>query len=195
MGLGHRILRRLIAKTPSNVDSFGLKVFDTVSCGSLVLGTALGAAGLAICAPSPALLDSQNSDAIGEDQMRERFPNAFSRKGEGSGQQEPYMAYNRDGKRVPLADIVQRMKVRHSTAGPYWSKYISLCCPKEAPPNVLLPQNADVVLLGETHDDSIAHQLQLQLMLGALKQVKRWAAVLSLAKGYWAAACKAPCIT
>ena len=34
-------------------------------------------------------------------------------------------------------------------------------------------QDADVVLLGETHDDSIAHQLQLQLMLGALKQVQR----------------------
>lgn len=40
----------------------------------------------------------------------------------------------------------------------------------------LLLQDADVVLLGETHDDSIAHQLQLQLMLGALKQVRRWAA-------------------
>ncbi len=32
-----------------------------------------------------------------------------------------------------------------------------------------------MVLLGETHDDSIAHQLQLQLMLGALKQVRRCA--------------------
>lgn len=29
------------------------------------------------------------------------------------------------------------------------------------------------MLLGETHDDSIAHQLQLQLMLGALKHFKR----------------------
>ena len=34
-------------------------------------------------------------------------------------------------------------------------------------------QAADVVLLGETHDDSIAHQLQLQLLVGALKQTKR----------------------
>ena len=41
-------------------------------------------------------------------------------------------------------------------------------------------QDADVVLLGETHDDSIAHQLQLQLMLGALKQVKRWAATVQI---------------
>ena len=134
MGLGHTFLRRLIARTPSSVDWYGLIISDRVSCGSLVLGTALGAAGLAICAPSPALFDSQNSDTVGEEQMKERFPNAFSRKGEGSGQQEPYMAYNRDGDRVPLADIVQRMKVPYSIPGPNRSKYISLCCRKEASP-------------------------------------------------------------
>lgn len=114
MGLGHAFLHRLIAKTASKAHWSRLKISERVSCGSLVLGTALGAAGLVICAPSSALLDGQDTDTDGPEKIRERFPNAFSRKGEGYGQQEPYMAYNRDGQRVPLADIVHRMKVRIS---------------------------------------------------------------------------------
>ena len=114
MGLGHAFLHRLIAETASKAHWSRLKISERVSCGSLVLGTALGAAGLVICAPSSALLDGQDTDTDGPEKIRERFPNAFSRKGEGYGQQEPYMAYNRDGQRVPLADIVHRMKVRIS---------------------------------------------------------------------------------
>lgn len=112
MGLGHTFVRRLFVRTASKHEWSRLKGSEGFSLGSLVMGTALGAAGLVFFAPLSALLDSQDSDAAGEKHIRERFPNAFSRKGEGSGQHEPYMAYNRDGQRVPLADIVQRMKVR-----------------------------------------------------------------------------------
>ena len=81
------------------------------------MGTALGAAGLFICAPSPALLESQPSHTEGLDDTVKEFPNAFSRKGASRGPQEPYMAYNREGQRVPLADVVHRMKVR-----------LTICC-------------------------------------------------------------------
>ena len=111
MGLGHILLRSLAARNASYYNWLRLQISERASCGSLVLGTALGAVGLATCAPSAALFDSQEPDTTGPEQIRERFPNAFSRKGESSGQQDPYMAYNRDGQRVPLADIVQRMKV------------------------------------------------------------------------------------
>ena len=173
MGLGHTFLRRLFARTASKHDWSQPKTSEGFNCGSLLLGTVLGTAGVVMCAPSFALLDSQDSNGTGEEHIKERFPNAFSRKGEGSGQQEPYMAYNRDGQRVPLADIVQRMKVRAHTFGPFrWKEYGTILSCQVFLIDLLL-QDADVVLLGETHDDSIAHQLQLQLMLGALKQVRR----------------------
>lgn len=115
MGLGHTLLRRFIARTASNYDFFRLRGSGKVGYGSVALGTALGAAGLLVCAPSSALQESQSSHAEGPEQVVERFPNAFSRKGQASGQQEPYMAYNRDGQIVSLAEIVKRMKVRHTS--------------------------------------------------------------------------------
>ena len=115
MALGHTILCRYTARIASKYDSFRLRSSGKVSYGSVALGTALGAAGLFVCASSPALLESQSSHEEGPEQVMERFPNAFSRKGQASGRQDPYMAYNREGQSVPLAEIVQRMKVRHTS--------------------------------------------------------------------------------
>lgn len=111
MGLGHTFLRQFIAGGAREFTALGQKHSGKVSYGSIVLSTALGAVGLFICAPSAALLESQPPDEETSRQIREDFPNAFSRKGQNSGQQEPYMAYNREGQKVPLADIVERMKV------------------------------------------------------------------------------------
>lgn len=112
MGLGHTFLRHFAFRNAPKIPYFSLRNLEAPRCGALAMGTALGAAGLFICAPSSALLESQFSLTEGLDDTVKEFPNAFSRKGASSGPQEPYMAYNREGQRVPLADIVHRMKVR-----------------------------------------------------------------------------------
>ena len=83
-----------------------------------MLGAALGAAGLFIWMPSSALTESHIDESEPRSEQPTEFPDIFSRKGVNSGQQEPYVAYNREGQIVPLGEIVQRMEVHGASIRP-----------------------------------------------------------------------------
>ena len=118
MRLGHVLLRQFYARNAFGIQTSIFHHSDKVRSGSAALGAALGAAGLFIWMPSSALLESHTDESGPCSEQSKYFPDIFSRKGINSGQQEPYVAYNREGQTVPLGEIVQRMEVHCASIRP-----------------------------------------------------------------------------